>query len=89
MTLTQGLIQTLAPDDMRGRVMGAYTWHTQGAMGGFNAVNGLLMDVPWMTMPLLFGGTGVLFAVIMLGSLLIMHVRAFYARGLPTEALAR
>jgi len=88
MTFSQGIVQTLAPDGMRGRVMSAHTWHTQGAMGGFNAVNGLLMDVPWMTVPLLFGGTGMLFAVLMLGSLLLVHLRALYARGLPTEVLA-
>jgi len=87
MTFSQGIVQTLAPDGMRGRVMSAHTWHTQGAMGGFNAVNGLLMDVPWMTVPLLFGGTGMLFAVLMLGSLLLVHLRALYARGLPTEVL--
>jgi hypothetical protein len=89
MTLSQGIIQMLAPDGMRGRVMSAYAWHTQGAMGGFNAVNGLLLDVPWMTVPLLFGGTGMLFAVLMLGSVLLVHLRALYARGLPPEVLAR
>src|SRR5262252_618961 len=87
MTFSQSIVQTLAPDGMRGRVMSAQTWHTQGAMGGFNAVNGLLMDVPWMTVPLLFGGTGMLFAVLMLGSLLLVPLRTLYARGLPTEAL--
>jgi hypothetical protein len=46
------------------------------------------MDIPWMTAPLLLGGTGIIFAVIMLGSLLIMHLRALYARGFATEALA-
>ena len=89
MTFSQGSVQTLAPDGIRGRVMSANTWHTQGAMGGFNAVNGLLMDMPWMTVPLLFGGTGMLFAVLMLGSVLMVHLRALYARGLPPEALAR
>ena len=58
-------------------------------MGGFNAVNGLLMDMPWMTVPLLFGGTGMLFAVIMLGSALLVPLRTLYVRGLPTEELAR
>jgi len=52
-------------------------------------VNGLLMDVPWMTVPLLFGGTGMLFVVLMLGSLLLVHLRALYVRGLPAEALVR
>lgn len=88
MTLSHGIIQTLAPDGIRGRVMSANTWHAQGAMSGFNAVNGLVMDIPWMTAPLLLGGTGIIFAAIMLGSLLIMHLRALYARGLATEALA-
>jgi len=58
-------------------------------MGGFNAVNGLLMDVPWMTVPLLFGGTGMLFVVLLLGSVLLVPLRALYVRGLPTEALTR
>jgi len=60
-----------------------------GTDRGFNAVNGLLLDVPWMRVPLLFGGTGMLFAVLMLGSVLMVQLRALYARGLPTEALAR
>jgi hypothetical protein len=41
-----------------------------------------------MTVPFLFGGTGMLFVVLMLGSILMVHLRALYARGLPTEALA-
>jgi MFS family permease len=88
MTFSQGIIQTLAPDGIRGRVMSANTWHSQGAMAGLNAINGMLMDMPWMTAPLFLGSTGILFAVIMLGSLLIMHLRVLYARGLPAEALA-
>jgi hypothetical protein len=69
--------------------MSANTWHVQGAMAGFNAVNGLLMDVPWMTASLLLGGTGILFVVIMFGSLLTVHLRAIYVRGIPTEAVVR
>jgi MFS family permease len=89
MTLSNGIIQLLTPDGIRGRVLSANTWHSQGTMGGFNAINGLLMDVPWITAPLFLGSTGLLFAVIMLGSLLIMHLRALYTRGLSAEALAR
>jgi len=88
MTLTHGIIQTLAPDGIRGRVMSANTWHVQGATSGFNAINGLLMDVPWMTAPLLLYGTGLLFLISMLGSLLIVHLRTIYARGLAPGALA-
>jgi len=88
MTLSHGMIQFLSPDGIRGRVMSTNTWHMQGAMGGFNAVNGLLMDLPWMTASILLSGTGLLFVAIVLGSLLIVHLRAIYTRGLAMEALA-
>lgn len=88
MTLCHGAVQTLAPDGLRGRVVSAQTWHTQGTMAGFNAVNGMLMDIPWMTAPLLLGGTGLLFVVIVLGSTLTVHLRSVYTRGVPTLALA-
>ncbi len=89
MTLSHGVIQALSPDGIRGRVMSANTWHVQGTMAGFNAVNGLLMDLWWMTAPILLSGTGLIFVAIMLGSFLAVPLRAIYARGLPTEALAR
>jgi MFS family permease len=89
MTLSHSVIQGLAPDGIRGRIMSANTWHVQGATSAFNAVNGLLMDVSWMTAPLLLSGTGILFIVFMLGSLLIGHLRTIYVQGIPREALAR
>jgi MFS family permease len=89
MTISHGVIQTLAPDGIRGRVMSANTWHVQGAMSGFNAINGVLMDVPWMTASLLLSGMGLLFVAIMLGSLLVLHLRTIYVHGLPATALAR
>jgi MFS family permease len=89
MTLSHSVIQGLAPDGMRGRIMSANTWHVQGATSGFNAINGLLMDVPWMTAPILLTGTGLLFVAIMLGSLLIAQLRTIYIRGVPAEAVAR
>jgi MFS family permease len=89
MTLSHSVIQGLAPDGIRGRVMSANTWHVQGATSGFNAVNGLLMDVPWMTAPILLTGTGLLFVAIMLGSLLTGQLRTIYMRGVPQEAVAR
>jgi MFS family permease len=89
MTLSQGVMQALAPDGIRGRVVSAQTWHTQGTMAGFNAINGLLMDVPWMTAPLLLGGAGLLFVLLVLGSCLTVPLRSVYMRGVPTMALAR
>ena len=88
MTLTQGLVQSIAPDGIRGRVMGAYTWHTQGTMSGFNAVNGVLMDLPWMTAHILLTGMGLIFMTIMLGSFLPAPLRGIYARGMPADPRA-
>ena len=89
MTLSHGMIQALAPDGIRGRVMGANTWHAQGTMAGFNAINGVLMDMPWMTVPILLSSTGFAFVVIMFGSLLAAHIRAIYARGIPAVVHAQ
>ncbi len=89
MTLSHGMIQALAPDGIRGRVMGANTWHAQGTMAGFNAINGVLMDMPWMTVPLLLSSMGMIFVVLMGGSLMATHLRGIYARGLPSVAHAR
>ena len=89
MTLSHGMIQALAPDGIRGRVMGANTWHAQGTMAGFNAINGVLMDMPWMTVPILLSGTGFIFVAIMFGSLLAAHLRAIYACGIPAVVHAR
>lgn len=89
MTLSQSVIQSLSPDGIRGRIMSANTWHVQGAMAGFNAINGMLMDLPWMSASLLLWMTGTAFVMIMLGSLGMPHPRTIYARGIPTGALAR
>ena len=83
------MIQALAPDGIRGRVMSANTWHAQGTMAGFNAINGVLMDMPWMTVPILLSSTGFIFVAIMFGSLLAAHLRAIYARGIPAVIHAR
>ena len=89
MTLSQGMVQAIVPDGIRGRVMSANTWHMQGTMAGFHAINGLLMGLPWLTATILLSGTGLTFVVILCGSFLAVHLRAIYARGIPAEAHAR
>ena len=81
--------RALAPDGIRGRVMSANTWHAQGTMAGFNAINGVLMDMPWMTVPPLLSSTGFIFVAIVGGSLLVAHLRAIYAQGIPAVVHAR
>jgi MFS family permease len=88
MTLSHGMVQAVVPDGIRGRVMSANTWHVQGTMAGFNAVNGMLMDLPWMTAAILLSGTGLIFVAIMAVSFFAVSLRAIYARGLQSEARA-
>jgi len=83
MTISHTIVQAAAPDALRGRVMSANTWHVQGTMAGFNGLNGVLMDLPWMTAPILLSGTGMLFVALVLGSLLTAQLRLVYARGIP------
>jgi MFS family permease len=86
MTLSHGMVQAITDDSVRGRVMSANTWHVQGAMGGFNAVNGILMDFSWMSAPLLLSGAGLIFIWVMMSSVLTAPLRAIYSRGIPAEA---
>lgn len=88
MTLSHSAVQAIAPDSIRGRVMSANLWHVQGTMGGFNTINGVLMDLPWMTAPVLLSGTGLIFVAFMVGSLMVVHLRAVYARGVPSAHTA-
>jgi MFS family permease len=82
MTLSHGMVQAIVPDGIRGRIVSANTWHVQGAMGGFNAVNGVLMDVSWMTAPILLTATGLIFIGVVLASLLTVSLRGIYSRGI-------
>ena len=88
MTLSHGIVQAITDDRVRGRVMSANTWHVQGAMGGFNAINGVLMDLSWMSAPLLLSGAGLIFMWVMISSVLTAPLRAIYSRGIPAEAYA-
>jgi len=88
MTLSHGMVQAICPDGIRGRVMSANTWHVQGTMAGFNAVNGILMDMSWMTATRLLTGTGLIFVAIAVGSLLVVHLRGIYLRGAPIGVLS-
>ena len=88
MTLSHGMVQSITPDAIRGRVLSASTWHVQGAMAGFNAVNGIMMDLAWMTAPLLLTATGLIFMSIMVSSFLAVPLRGIYSRGIPSEAYA-
>ena len=58
MTLSHAMLQTIAPDAIRGRLMGVYSWHTQGFMASFNLVNGTLAGFTALTAPIILAAVG-------------------------------
>ena len=89
MTLSHAMLQTLAPDAIRGRVLGVYTWHTTGMMASFNFVNGSLAALPIVgalpipAAPVILGVGGLGFMMVMILSFARIPLRELYARGVP------
>ena len=88
MTLSHAMLQTLAPDAIRGRLLGVYSWHIQGFMASFNLVNGTLATIEGLTASIILGAGGIAFIVVMAGSFGRVPLRQLYARGVPAEAVA-
>ena len=89
MTLSHAMLQTLAPDAIRGRVLGVYTWHTTGMMASFNFVNGSLAAMPIVgalpipAAPVILGAGGLGFLMVIVLSFARIPLRELYARGVP------
>ena len=88
MTLSHGVLQMIAPDAIRGRLMGVYSWHIQGFMASFNLINGAVASIQGMTAPIVLGTGGIGFVFVMAGSFIRVPLRHLYARGVPEEARA-
>jgi MFS family permease len=84
MTLTHTMIQTIAPDWVRGRIGGIYSIHIGGTMALVNLFNGALADS--LGAPFLLIAGGVLFVVMMLISWQYLTLRHIYTRGLEVQA---
>ncbi len=83
MTLSHAMLQIIAPDEIRGRMLGVYSWHTNGTMAGFNLVNGALAGLTGLSAPLILGAGGLGFLIIMTLSFGRVPLRQLYARGVP------
>ena len=83
MTLSHSMLQSIAPDAIRGRLMGVYSWHTQGFMASFNLANGTLAAFTALTAPLVLAGGGVAFLIVVGLSMGRVPLRQLYARGVP------
>ncbi len=86
MTLTHTMIQTIAPDAVRGRIGGIYSIHIGGTMALVNLFNGALAD--YISAPVLLIGGGVLFVAMMFWSWQYISLRQIYTQGLQVEAPA-
>lgn len=86
MTLTHTMIQTIAPDWLRGRIGGIYSIHIGGTMALVNLFNGALADS--LSAPVLLTSGGVLFVVMMLASRQHLTLRQVYTQGLQAQILA-
>jgi MFS family permease len=80
MTLTHTMIQTIAPDWVRGRIGGIYSIHIGGTMALVNLFNGALADSFGAPLLLIVGGMS--FVVMMLISWQYLTLRHIYTRGL-------
>lgn len=83
MALGAAILQSIAPDAIRGRLMGVYNLHITGFMASFNLVNGTLADVGTLTAPLILGAGGVSFVVVVALSFIRIPLRQLYFRGVP------
>jgi len=95
MTLNTTMVQAIAPDAIRGRISGVQLWHTGGIMAIMNLGNGAMADVfreplvlGFSGAPLLLAGSGILFVIVMLFSVLRAPLRSIYTQGTPTLATA-
>jgi MFS family permease len=81
MTLSHAMVQTIAPDAIRGRLMGVYSWHIHGFMATFNLVNGTLAGFTELTAAIILGAGGMGFLIVVGLSMGRLPLRQIYARG--------
>ncbi len=87
MAVTAAMVQSLAPDEMRGRLSGLNQINVGGTMAMVNLVNGFAADI--VGAPALLITLGLGFVVVMGGSLLLTTVRSFYAGAIPLPVRVR
>ena len=86
MLIGGGMLQAIAPDAIRGRLMSVYSWHILGFMASFNLINGTLASIDGITASLVLGVGGILFVATMAFSFIRHPLRSLYGRGIPAEA---
>ena len=88
MTLSHAMLQSLAPDAMRGRLMGVYSWHIQGFMASFNLINATVAGFTFLTAATILAAGGIGFIAVMSLSLARAPLRRLYGNGIQEDARA-
>ncbi len=83
MALFAGVVQSIIPDAIRGRVASVNNLHIGGSMALFNLVNGRLADS--LGAPVLLVIPGVIFVVVIGCSYAVVTLRKFYRAGMTVE----
>ena len=83
MTMSHSMLQSIVPDEIRGRLMGVYSWHIQGSMASFNLINGTLAAFTAMSASMVLGFGGIGFMIVVALSLGRLPLRQLYRRGVP------
>ena len=86
MALSHAMVQTIAPDAIRGRLIGVYGWHVQGFMASFNMINGSVASINGVAASMVLAVGGIAFVAVIAGSFSIVQLRQLYGRGIPAEA---
>ena len=86
MALLSAMVQTLAPEEMRGRISGLNQVNLGGTMAIFNLVNGFAVEFIGVQTVLLVLGLG--FAGIIVVSMSVSSLRNIYTQGIPLSARA-
>ena len=81
MAVSGAMVQSLAPDEMRGRISGLNQINVGGTMAMVNLANGFAADAYGAPSVLAFLGLG--FVAVMLVSLLVTPARSFYGGAVP------
>ena len=76
MTITHAIIQSIAPDEMRGRISGVYSVHVGGSMALANLTNGGFTDL--LTAPLVLAAGGTVFIGLIIFSIGLAPFRQIY-----------
>jgi MFS family permease len=87
MACSGAMVQSLAPDEMRGRISGLNQINVGGTMAMVNLVNGFAADA--YGAPLLLIALGFGFTVVVTGSLLLSSARSLYGGSVPLPVRAR